>query len=217
MSSSYQELVEPIRLEQCIKRRQQDRIAELEAQRDELLKIVKEGLDECWYSLAKERVDSIVAEVEARLADRPERCPDCEGSGSLGQARDGREIACELCDGDEEALGTGRLPSSNERRIEELETQLAASEQMRQDAEVGRAFINLFNSLRPGNTFSLGFTDEENDGVDVPKTYWVQLLEHNDVSGDDIPQYRNGIECYANEAPSWRAALVAAGLIKEEK
>lgn len=136
MSSSYQELVEPIRLEQCIKRRQQDRIAELEAQRDELLKIVKEGLDECWYSLAKERVDSIVAEVEARLADRPERCPDCEGSGSLGQARDGREIACELCDGDEEALGTGRLPSSNERRIEELETQLAAE---KQDAAVGKA------------------------------------------------------------------------------
>ncbi len=35
------------------------------------------------------------------------RCEECEGTGSLGQAPDGRERACETCGGNEDSLGTG--------------------------------------------------------------------------------------------------------------
>jgi len=37
-------------------------------------------------------------------------CPDCDGSGSLGQAHDGREVSCETCGGHEDALGSGTVP-----------------------------------------------------------------------------------------------------------
>lgn len=39
-----------------------------------------------------------------------EPCPDCDGSGSLGQAHDGREVSCETCGGHEDALGSGKVP-----------------------------------------------------------------------------------------------------------
>jgi len=50
-------------------------------------------------------------EAEAAPTVPPRRiwtpCVDCDGSGHLGQARDGRLVACETCGGNEDALGTG--------------------------------------------------------------------------------------------------------------
>ena len=36
-------------------------------------------------------------------------CPDCGGTGDLGTAPDGRQIACETCGGHEDSLGRGCL------------------------------------------------------------------------------------------------------------
>ncbi len=36
-------------------------------------------------------------------------CPDCEGYGVLGHARDGRLISCETCGGHEDSIGTGTI------------------------------------------------------------------------------------------------------------
>ena len=36
-------------------------------------------------------------------------CHDCEGTGEIGTAGDGRLIACETCGGHEDELGTGRV------------------------------------------------------------------------------------------------------------
>lgn len=51
-----------------------------------------------------------VGPQEVKLpADWPRKvtCPDCDGSGSLGKASDGRLIACEKCGGHEDSLGRG--------------------------------------------------------------------------------------------------------------
>ena len=36
-------------------------------------------------------------------------CENCNGTGDLGHAKDGRLIACEDCGGHEDALGSGRV------------------------------------------------------------------------------------------------------------
>ena len=42
-------------------------------------------------------------------------CPDCGGTGDLGTAPDGRQIACETCGGHEDSLGRGfLLPKESE-------------------------------------------------------------------------------------------------------
>jgi hypothetical protein len=38
-----------------------------------------------------------------------QKCPDCNGEGTIGEARDGRLIACETCGGHEDAKGCGYI------------------------------------------------------------------------------------------------------------
>lgn len=55
-------------------------------------------------------------EVQALLRGQSEKdmtpakvCPDCEGYGVLGYARDRRLISCETCGGHEGSIGTGTI------------------------------------------------------------------------------------------------------------
>ena len=102
--------------------------------------------------------------------------------------------------------------SLEERRIAELEAELAA---LREDAEVDLKLATLLGSLKPGNTLSIGYTRPGYDDF-LPDGYWAQLLEVN-TDGDDVPEWRNDMECYATGADTWRDALVAAGLIDNEE
>jgi len=52
------------------------------------------------------RALAAIQEAEERT-DAATLCADCDGSGHLGTARDGRLVACEKCGGHEDALGLG--------------------------------------------------------------------------------------------------------------
>ena len=71
-------------------RAQQQRIAELEAE----------------VSALKQKNMALEAQLDYVSIE----CPDCEGTGVLGLAKDGRWVPCETCGGHDERLGFGRVP-----------------------------------------------------------------------------------------------------------
>ncbi len=82
---------------------------------------------------------------------------------------------------------------------------------------LGKQFASLLDSLKPGESLAI-WRVNMNDDVDVPGSWGCQLLEPDERMDDEVPAYRDGIECYSANLPSWQEALKEAGLItiKEE-
>lgn len=131
---------------------------------------------------------------------RSDTCPIC---GAIYKAKNdvGASYWCGGAYSFTEDVMTTPCP---QQRIAALEAKIAA---LKQDAALGKAFTALLDSLKPEEVFSIG---REDNGL-----YWAQLLENN-LDGE-APAERNGIECDACDYTTWKAALVAAGLIAEPK
>jgi hypothetical protein len=55
-------------------------------------------------------------------------CPDCDGSGHLGRAADGRKYACETCGGHEDSLGRGWVEVTQAAELDALRERVAELE-----------------------------------------------------------------------------------------